>query len=96
MTSHEALQERQLSVKEVSASRHNRNGELLRAGPIHHGGKRHRVVFFAMHEERSFMHVRWKRGHGEARSGSADEHELFDRSRIPQADRRIRCNERPE
>ena len=39
----ELLEQRQLSVKEMSGGRHHGDGQDLRAGPVHHRGQRHIV-----------------------------------------------------
>ena len=72
MASHEALQERQLSVKEVAASRHNSNGELLRPRPIHHRGERDGIVVLAVQNESAVMRVGRDDGNVESRGRGPD------------------------
>jgi hypothetical protein len=96
VASDEALQERQLSVEEMTAARHNGNGELLRPCPIHHSRQSDGVVQLTMRDERPLVRIVRKCGYAKARHRRSDKHDLFRRTLVPQPRNGAGCDERTE
>ena len=81
MPHHQPLEQGQLSVKEMTATRYDSNGEYLRARPIHDRRERHRVIGFPMNDQCALVKFRRNGSYRESAGGGSDQNHLFDRAR---------------
>ena len=96
MADHEAFEQRQLSVKEMTAPGHDGNRQYLRARPVHDSRQRHRVIGFAVHHQGPVMGFGRDRRHGETAGRRSHQHRLFHPALVPEPCQHMAGDEGPE
>ena len=89
MAHDQALEQRQLSVKEMPHLRNHGNRQYLRACPVHDGRQLDGVIGLAMNDQRAVMRCSGHGRHLKAAGSGANEHGLGYTAFIPQRGQRM-------